>query len=101
MIDGAFSAEDAVPPRQRHLTRWLAVQPNRTDFARSRGYSTSRACCWAASGALVLLLILGFWWTRGEGAIPGGSDDPARQALCKYEELGDRLPDPGEDPDSN
>ena len=53
------------------------------------------------AGAVVVLLIAGFWWTRGAGGMPGGRDDPARQALRKYDELGDRLPEPGEDRDSS
>jgi len=51
------------------------------------------------AGAVVVLLIVGFWWTRGAGGLPGGIDDPARQELHKYDELGDRLPEPGDDPD--
>jgi len=51
------------------------------------------------AGAVVVLLIVGFWWTRGAGGLPGGTDDPARQELRKNDELGDRLPEPGVDPD--
>jgi hypothetical protein len=43
------------------------------------------------AGGIVLLLIAGFWWTRGRGGVPGGSDDPARQQLSRYNELGDRM----------
>jgi hypothetical protein len=35
------------------------------------------------AGAVVLVLIAGFWWTRGYGGIPGGTDDPAREARAK------------------
>jgi hypothetical protein len=44
-------------------------------------------------GVGALVLILGFWWTRGGGGLPGGTDDPARQELRKYDALGNRLPD--------
>jgi hypothetical protein len=47
-------------------------------------------------GAVVLLIIVGFWWTRGSGGLPGGTDDPAREELRKYNELGDRVPTAGE-----
>ena len=50
-------------------------------------------------GLVVLLLILGFWLTRGGGGVPGGIDDPARQELRKYDALGDRLPEPGAGPE--
>jgi hypothetical protein len=46
---------------------------------------------------VVLLIVAGFWWTRGAGGVPGGTDDPAREELRKYDELGDRLPDPAEE----
>lgn len=50
-------------------------------------------------GAVVLLLIAGFWWTRGAPSyLPGGIDDPARQDLARFDELGDPLPPAGEDP---
>jgi hypothetical protein len=48
------------------------------------------------AGVIVVLLIVGFWWTRGAGGVPGGIDDPARDALRKYDELGDRVRDPSE-----
>jgi hypothetical protein len=52
------------------------------------------------AGAVVVLLIAGFWWTRGAGGVPGGVDDPAHQELTKYTPLGDRLPEAGaEGPD--
>jgi len=50
-------------------------------------------------GVVLLLLILGFWLTRGGGGVPGGIDDPARQELRKYGALGDRLPEPGAGPE--
>jgi len=50
------------------------------------------------AGAVVVLLVAGFWWTRGYGGIPGGVDDPARQNLARYDEIGDPLPPAGEDP---
>jgi hypothetical protein len=50
--------------------------------------------------AIVVLLGAGFWWTRGAGGIPGGSDDPAREDLRRFSELGDPMPAPGvEQPD--
>ncbi len=48
------------------------------------------------AGGIVVLLIVGFWWTRGAGGVPGGTDDPAREELRHYNELGDRVHDPGE-----
>jgi hypothetical protein len=48
------------------------------------------------AGAVVLLIIVGFWWTRGAGGVPGGIDDPAREELRRYNELGDRVPAPSE-----
>jgi hypothetical protein len=50
-------------------------------------------------GLVLLLLILGFWLTRGGGGVPGGIDDPARGELRKYDALGDRLPEPGAGPE--
>jgi hypothetical protein len=50
-------------------------------------------------GVVLPLLILGFWWTRGGGGLPGGIDDPARQELRKYDPLGNRLPDPAAGPE--
>jgi FtsZ-interacting cell division protein ZipA len=47
--------------------------------------------------AIVALLIVGFWWTRGAGGIPGATDDPARQALRRVNELGDPVHPPGEE----
>jgi hypothetical protein len=51
-------------------------------------------------GVVALLLILGFWWTRGGGGVPGGIDDPARKEIRKYDALGDRLPDPAAGPEA-
>jgi hypothetical protein len=48
---------------------------------------------------VLLLLVLGFWLTRGGGGLPGGTDDPARQELRKYDALGNRLPDPAAGPE--
>jgi hypothetical protein len=50
------------------------------------------------AGAVVLLLIAGFWFTRGRGGVPGGIGDPAREQLSKYSALGERLPEPGGEP---
>jgi hypothetical protein len=47
--------------------------------------------------AFVLILVAGLWWTRGYGGLSGGVDDPARQELSKYTELGDPMPEPGAD----
>jgi hypothetical protein len=50
---------------------------------------------------LVVALILGFWFTRGGGGVPGGIDDPAREELERHSALGYRLPDAAEeDPES-
>jgi FtsZ-interacting cell division protein ZipA len=45
--------------------------------------------------AVVVLLVVGFWWTRGAGGLPGGADDPARQELRRFDELGDPVQPPG------
>jgi hypothetical protein len=47
------------------------------------------------AAGIVLLLIAEFWWTRGAGGVPGGDDDPARQELRHFDELGDPMPPPG------
>jgi hypothetical protein len=44
---------------------------------------------------IALVLIAGFWWTRGRGGMPGAIDDPAQEELAKYSALGERLPEPG------
>jgi hypothetical protein len=49
-------------------------------------------------GGIIVLLAAGFWWTRGAGGIPGGVDDPARQELQRFTELGDPMPPPGGEP---
>jgi hypothetical protein len=36
------------------------------------------------AGAVVVLLVAGFWWTRGGRGLPGGLDDPAGQAATKF-----------------
>ncbi|HEX3509914.1 MAG TPA: hypothetical protein VHT27_02325 [Solirubrobacteraceae bacterium] len=38
------------------------------------------------AGAIVLLLIGGFWWTRGAGGLPGGVDDPAVRGVTSHGE---------------
>lgn len=45
--------------------------------------------------AILVLLIAGFWWTRGAGGMPGGINDPARQELRRFDELGDPMAVPG------
>jgi hypothetical protein len=50
--------------------------------------------------AIVVLLGAGFWWTRGAGGVPGGTDDPAREEARRFTELGDPMGAPGvEQPD--
>jgi hypothetical protein len=49
--------------------------------------------------AVVLLLALGFWWTRGAGGIPGGTNNPAREELRRFTELGDPAPRAGAEPE--
>lgn len=50
--------------------------------------------------AIVVLIGVGFWWTRGAGGVPGGTDDPAREELRRFSELADPMPTPGvEQPD--
>jgi hypothetical protein len=54
------------------------------------------------AGGVAVLLVAGFWWTRGAGGVPGGIGDPAREELRHFTELGDPMPPPGEAPhDSN
>jgi hypothetical protein len=49
--------------------------------------------------AVIPVLIAGFWWTLGAPSyLPGGIDDPARQDLARFDELGNALPPAGEDP---
>jgi hypothetical protein len=48
----------------------------------------------AIAVGVVVLLGAGFWWTRGVGGMPGGSNDPAEQALDR--EAVDRLTPPPE-----
>ncbi len=46
--------------------------------------------------AVVIVLIgVGFWYTRGAGGVPGGIGDPSREQLTKYSETG-RPVDPNE-----
>jgi hypothetical protein len=48
--------------------------------------------------AIVVVLIVGFWWTRGAGGIPGGSDDPAREEVRRrFGPMGSPAPRVGED----
>jgi hypothetical protein len=44
---------------------------------------------------IAVVLIAGFWLTRGRGGVPGGIGDPAQEELAKYSALGERLPDAG------
>jgi hypothetical protein len=47
---------------------------------------------------VVLLLGVGFWWTRGAAGLPGGTDDPAlEQVRGRFDELGDSMPPVGEE----
>ena len=48
---------------------------------------------------IVLLFLAGFYFTRGSGGIPGGVNDPATRFRDQYTGLGDRLPEPGVDPE--
>lgn len=48
-----------------------------------------------ALSAIAVVLIIGFWLTRGRGGMPGGIGDPASEDLSKYSALGERLPEPG------
>jgi hypothetical protein len=49
--------------------------------------------------AIVVLVIVGFWWTRGAGGMPGGVEDPAREGLEGIDRLGDRVGVPEEHED--
>ncbi len=50
--------------------------------------------------ALLALVIVGFWWTRGAGGLPGGTDDPARREVRqRFNELGDVMPPDGQLPE--
>jgi hypothetical protein len=50
-------------------------------------------------GAVALVLVAGFWWTRGSGPGAGSIFSPGRQELTKYTRLGGRMPEAGEDVD--
>lgn len=53
------------------------------------------------AGAVVLLLIAGFWWTRGAGGLPGGVDDPARQKVVeRFDQTGGAMSGLMDDGDS-
>jgi hypothetical protein len=34
-------------------------------------------------GVIALLLVAGFWWTRGGRGVPGGLDDPAAESRSR------------------
>lgn len=51
------------------------------------------------AAGVIILLAVGFYFTRGAGGIPGGLEDPAYNQLAKYTPLGDRAPQPEEDVD--
>src|ERR1700728_3776255 len=40
--------------------------------------------------AIVVVLVVGFWWPRGAGDMPGGVNDPAREQLEGVDWTGDR-----------
>jgi hypothetical protein len=44
--------------------------------------------------AIVALVVVGFWWTRGAGGLPGAGDDPAHEELRRFTELGDPVSPP-------
>jgi hypothetical protein len=48
--------------------------------------------------AIVVLLIVGFWWTRGAGGL-SGANDPAREQLQRFDQLGDPVGVPEEHED--
>ena len=52
-------------------------------------------------GGIVVVLVVGFYLTRGAGGMPGGVDDPARQQLLEYTPLGDHVPLAGDALDVN
>jgi hypothetical protein len=47
--------------------------------------------------AIVVLLIVGFWWTRGAGPAAPSIGSPGAEELAKLNELGDPTPLPGEE----
>ncbi len=47
--------------------------------------------------AIVVLVIAGFWWTRGYGGMPGGIDDPVATERTGFTQLGDPMPGVGEE----
>lgn len=49
--------------------------------------------------AVVVLLVVGFWWTRGAGGMPGGVDDPAVQEEQRFDQLGEPVSVPEEHED--
>lgn len=46
---------------------------------------------------VAVLLVAGFWLTRGAGGMPGGVGDPAQEQLARSSALGAPLPEPGEE----
>jgi hypothetical protein len=51
------------------------------------------------AAAVVLVLVAGFWWTRGAGPGAASIYSPGREELTKYTPLGGRMPEAGEDVD--
>jgi hypothetical protein len=49
--------------------------------------------------AIVVFLIVGFWWTRGAGGLPGGINDPASEQRQHFDRLGDPVGVPEEHED--
>lgn len=47
--------------------------------------------------AIIVLLILGFYLTRGGGGVSGGTDDPALEEVRRFSPRGDPMPPPGEE----
>ena len=48
---------------------------------------------------IVVLLIVGFWWTRGAGGLPGGINDPTTQQRQRFDQMGDPVGVPEEHAD--
>jgi FtsZ-interacting cell division protein ZipA len=47
--------------------------------------------------AIVALLIVGFWWSRGAGPGAHSVRSPGYEEKAEFNELGDHMPRPGEE----